>query len=285
MTSNRNEPTASASSLNESTLNTLLENTFLRSVRYFAETDSTNSRANDLIAGELPLATPLLVYAQSQTAGRGRGDNRWWSKPGSLTFSIVIDADEFGLTPEQLIKLPLITGMAVLRCGQSIIAESGNVKDDFALKWPNDVYLAGRKLAGILIEVPAATSSADASPPRHAVIGVGLNVNNSWLDAPDDIRTVGISLADYCDKKLDRLSVLKKFLSHLETLIQSLAAGKPVLEDWSAHCLLTGKKVTLIVGDEEITGDCQGLAHNGALLLQTSNGLQQFLGGIVKSWQ
>ena len=272
--------------LTESDLNQLLDTTFLKSVQHFSQTDSTNGQAIKLLSADDMPQTPCLIYAESQTAGRGRGSNQWWSRAGSLTFSVIVDANQFSLSPEELIKLPLLTGLAVLRTGQAAVGEPADCESSFALKWPNDVYLSGHKLAGVLIEVPSVKlDSATEASAHHAVIGVGLNVNNSFIDAPADIRAKGISLFDYADSKFDRLEVLNIFLNHLEKLIGSLSKGLPILDDWSQYCLLSGKRVTLLVGNEEVTGQCKGLAANGALLLQTSRGLQQFLGGIVKSWQ
>jgi BirA family biotin operon repressor/biotin-[acetyl-CoA-carboxylase] ligase len=276
--------------LTEPDLKSLLESTFLRAVRHFKETDSTNGQAIELLARNSSPETPCLIYAESQTAGRGRGANEWWSQTGSLTFSVIVDTQEFGLTPEQQIKLPLLTGLAVLRTcestlGGSTLGESADPKNAIQLKWPNDVFLAGRKLAGILIEVPSAKSvSSNESSPTHAVIGAGLNINNSFANAPEDLRSIGISLSDQVGESLDRLEILRSFLGHLEKLIRSLSDDQPVLDDWSNHCLLTGKRVTLEVGEEEILGDCLGLAPNGALMLKTSQGTRQFIGGIVKSW-
>ncbi len=238
-----------------------------------------------MLSQQPDLEAPCLVYAESQTAGRGRGANRWWSQAGSLTFSVIVDAGEFSLTPEELIKLPLLTGLATLRTSQAMVESLADCQNDFALKWPNDVYLSGRKLAGILIEVPSLTSApSTTSSAGQAVIGVGININNSWLNAPDDLQTKGISLVDYAGSAFDRLAFLEIFLRHLEKLIRSLAEGLPILDDWASHCLLTDKRVTLLVGNQEISGNCLGLAPNGALLLQTVAGVRQFFGGIVKSW-
>ena len=270
----------------ESDLNQLLDTTFLKSVRHFSQTDSTNGQAINLLSsGDMP-KTPCLIYAESQTAGRGRGANQWWSQAGSLTFSVIVDAREFSLKPEALIKLPLLTGLAVLQTGQAAVGNSADCKTDFALKWPNDVYLSGRKLAGILIEVPSVKPPPETeASAHHAVIGVGLNVNNSWIDAPQELQAKGISLSDHASSTFDRLEILKTFLQHLEQLICSLSKGLPILEDWSEHCLLTGKRVTLLVGNAKVSGECLGIAPNGALMLQTTKGSKHFLGGIVKSWE
>ena len=266
----------------ESDLNSLLDHTFLESVRFFSETDSTNRQAIRLLSEGGELATPCLVHTESQTAGKGRGSNRWWSQPGSLTFSVIVDLQQYGLSPAQRIQLPLLTGLAVLRTGQTFVPYPAG--QDFALKWPNDVYLAGRKLAGILIEIPASRVTAPDSAAVHAVIGVGLNVNNSWAVAPQDLREKGISLCDHSSATFDRVKILKVFLGHLEQLIRGLSQGRPVLEGWSEHCLLTGKHVVLLVGEEEVSGDCLGLAPNGSLMMETADGPRQFMGGIVTSW-
>ena len=149
--------------LAEFDLEQLLDTTFLKSVQHFRQTDSTNAQAIKLLAAKDKLSTPCLVYAESQTAGRGRGGNQWWSQAGSLTFTVIVDVRQFSLTPKQLIKLPLLTGLAVLQTCQASVSklasDSNGCRDDFALKWPNDVYLSGRKLAGILIEVPSVNSA------------------------------------------------------------------------------------------------------------------------------
>ena len=273
-------------SLSKADLESLRETSFLRRVLHFSEIDSTNSQAIRLLAGPQSIETPCLVYAESQTAGRGRGTNLWWSRPGSLTCSIIIDMHRFALPPDQQIKLPLLAGLAVLRSCQSLAECSMTDTSDFKLKWPNDVFLAGRKIAGILIEVPSTNCNRSKEKSvHHAVIGVGLNVNNSWANAPDELTATGISLFECIGSPVDRLQVLNAFLNQLEQLIRSLASGVPVLNEWSDHCLLTGKRVSLLAGDQLVTGDCLGLADNGALVIRTAGGTREFLGGVVQSWE
>ena len=224
-----------------------------------------------LIAGESD-PSPRLVYAESQIAGRGRGANQWWSTSGSLTFSLVVDFREIAFSVEQKPLLPLLTGMAVLRTGQRLLPDA-----DFKLKWPNDVYLANHKLAGVLIEVPSQSSD-------HAVIGVGLNVNNSFAGAPEEVSSSGTSLADHSDSQHCRIEVLRWLMQDIESLLSSFAAGRTFLDDWPKHCLLTDKQVTLSTGSSQVTGRCHGIDDNGALVLETSVGHQSFFGGVVQSW-
>ena len=262
-------------SISPSDLESLLSDTFLNSVDHIAQTDSTNTRAIELLASDESVATPYLVYTENQLAGRGRGANQWWSAKGSLTFSIVVDFQEIPFSAEQQPLLPLLTGMAILRAGQSLLPDG-----EFSLlslKWPNDVYLADRKLAGVLIEVPSQSSG-------RAVIGVGINVNNRFTEAPDELRSTGISLADHSTTQHAQIEILRTFLLCFEDLLKSFAAGDSFLNHWPNHCLLTGKEVTLQTGSTQVTGVCQGVDAAGALLLKIGADQKRFFGGVVQSW-
>ena len=253
-------------------LESLLEDTFLHSVTHLSQTDSTNTRAIELLAAGNSDPAPRLVYAESQVAGRGRGANQWWSAKGSLTFSLIVNFQMIALSAEQKLLLPLLTGMAILRTGKRLLPDA-----DFKLKWPNDVYLANQKLAGVLIEVPSQSCG-------HAVIGVGLNVNNSFAAAPEGLASTGTSLADHSELQHDRIEILRWLMQDLESLLNSLADSGAFLDDWPDHCLLTGKQVDLQTGSTQLTGLCHGIDGNGALVLETSHGLQSFFGGVVQSW-
>ena len=253
-------------------LETLIDDTFLRSVTHFEETDSTNTRAIESLAAGDASQLPRLVYAESQVAGRGRGANQWWSASGSLTFSLIVDFKKISLSAEQKPLLPLLTGMAILRTGQRLLPAA-----DFKLKWPNDVYLANKKLAGVLIEVPSQSTN-------QAVVGVGLNVNNSFVDAPAKLSATGTSLADHSKLQHCRIEILRSLMQDIESLLVSFASGQTFLDEWPEHCMLTGKQVTLQTGASEVTGRCHGIDSNGALILETSSGRRSFFGGVVQSW-
>ncbi|QDS97219.1 biotin--[acetyl-CoA-carboxylase] ligase [Adhaeretor mobilis] len=263
-------------SICQSDLESLLEDTFLQSAIHYAQTDSTNTQAIELLASDNSVDSPCLVVAESQVAGRGRGANQWWSASGSLTFSLIVEFPKTAFSVEQKNLLPLLTGMAILHTGETLLPDA-----DFALKWPNDVYLAGRKLAGVLIEVPSQSSD-------HAVIGIGVNVNNSFSDAPEGLSSTCISLADQSGVQHSRIQILRTFMREIESLLNSAfgstAAGETFLDDWPAYCLLTGKQVTLQIGSTQVTGICRGIDISGALILETVNGPQSFLSGVVHSW-
>ena len=193
-----------------------------RTVEVHAELGSTNDRARELIAGDAAL--PALVVAERQTAGRGRGANRWWSTDGALTFSIAIDAAQLRLSPEQNGLLSLATAVAIVDAIRETTGFTAGIK------WPNDVYLNDKKLAGLLIESPR---------PGRLVIGVGINVANRFDEAPAEVRHRATSLVEYAPAK--RQAVLVAFLGAIDLrLTQIVACDASLIEAAQAACVLTG---------------------------------------------
>ena len=144
------------------------------------------------------------------------------------------------------------------------------------LKWPNDVWLSGRKVCGILVEVPPRSRG-------RLVIGVGLNVNNSLATAPPELQAIATSLRDACGTEHDVSTLLIDWLQQLEADLKTLAAEDASLaERCRNRCVLTGRVVTLDTGGQLATGECLGIAGDGALRLRLSTGEQRFYGGTVR---
>lgn len=239
---------------------------WLATVEHHASIGSTNDRAREL---PLECDLPALVIAEQQTAGRGRGENRWWTGAGSLAFSVVVDPQALGLSPQLLPRLSLAAAVAVVEAVQPWLS-AGRL----GLRWPNDVYLDQRKLAGVLVEQPAAA---------RTVIGVGLNVNNSLAEAPDDVQAVASSLVDLTGRAHDRTELLLAALAALEQHLAELAAD-PIRygRRFQDLCLQVGQTLTVEAGRERVTGVCEGVAADGALRLATSTGRRQLYGGVVQ---
>jgi BirA family transcriptional regulator, biotin operon repressor / biotin---[acetyl-CoA-carboxylase] ligase len=246
----------------------------VRGIEHHAEIDSTNVRAVE-VSGREALECPYVVLASNQTAGRGRGANRWWSAPGALTFSLVIDARQLDLPGERWPQVALAAGLAVCHAIEPLISPAV-----VALKWPNDVFLsakgcAAKKAGGILVEAPAASAG-------RLVIGIGLNVNNAFAAAPAELREVGTSMIDVAGRPLDRCAVLLSVLEQLGHWLPALAIGNQVLiEQWRRYCLLTGKRVRLQSGSRLVEGLCGGIDESGRLLLVTDRGMESFASGTV----
>jgi BirA family biotin operon repressor/biotin-[acetyl-CoA-carboxylase] ligase len=144
-----------------------------------------------------------------------------------------------------------------------------------AIKWPNDVYLGGRKVGGILVE------AADG-PRGSLVLGIGVNVHNSPANAPHDLREKVIALSDVAAGAIRRIEVLLAILQHLATRLNWLGAGEEGLrEAWRQRCLLTGRAVEIELPSRRLTGLCRGIDHDGALLLETDAGTERCLSGVV----
>ncbi len=252
----------------------LAELPFLAHLTYLEQTSSTNDEAIRL-AGDVRLATPALVVAERQVAGRGRGSNRWWSVSGGLTFSVVLDAEQLGLEADRWPQISLATAVAICAA-----LESRAEQACWGVKWPNDVHADGRKVAGILAEIP----NAETMGRRRLVVGVGVNVNNAFDQAPPELQAIGTSLADLSGCQHDLTEVLSELLSEMEQRFQQLAQGDARLSTaWRSLCLLRGRQVTVAQGDRQTGGHCLGIDDVGALVLETADGPQQVFGGTVVS--
>ncbi|MFO0914278.1 MAG: biotin--[acetyl-CoA-carboxylase] ligase [Pirellulales bacterium] len=246
----------------------LRQSTWVRHVEHWAEIDSTNDYAIKVLR-EIPAdRLPALVVADTQTAGRGRGANRWWMAAGGLPFSVIVEPTDDAAA--QASGLSLAVGLAVARGLQEFV-EPSRVQ----LKWPNDVYVDERKVSGVLVEQPA-------GKPVRWVIGVGINVNNSIADAPDELRQRAVSLSDATGRPHSRQQVLCRVLDQLQRHLDWLSIGAHQLaDDWRELCLLTGKWVELDVYGGRVSGYCEGIDDEGGLLLRTAAGPQRFVGGVV----
>ncbi|MEZ6047934.1 MAG: biotin--[acetyl-CoA-carboxylase] ligase [Planctomycetaceae bacterium] len=247
-------------------LRQIARETFLENIDFHQSMDSTNNQALRL-AQEPNLSLPCLVLAEKQTAGRGRGNNQWWAQPGCLTFSILLDTTPFK-KPEHLPLIALATGWAVAN-----VLEEYTPSRSVQLKWPNDVYLSNRKICGILTEMPH---------QHRVVVGLGLNVNNSFYSAPDELKSKAISLFDELGNEYPLGMILIDILTQFEILWRQLIEGDcHFIQQWPTRCLLTNRLITHEAGEKQTIGHCRGIDEIGALLLQTEQGTERILGGTI----
>ncbi len=251
----------------------LREETFLCTICLLEETASTNS---DALAWA-PLVTseelPAIVIAERQTGGRGRGSNQWHSSTGALTCSLVIAPSVYGIAQSRWPALSVTTGSSVAAALEDLVPE-GEVR----LKWPNDVFARGHKIAGILVEVPPRTED-------RVVVGVGINVRNSLAEAPMDVRARGVSLVELTTPAPSREEVLIRFLKHFHDQLLMLGRSDPALPArWRTQCLLTGRQIHVTGGRDEVWGTCLGLDDDGALRVGTAGGERRLYSGIVEAF-
>lgn len=265
---------------------------------------STSDRALTLAAqGEVPL--PLLVVAAEQTAGRGRGSNRWWSPRGGLMFSLAVEAPPSKLPPARWPQIALVSGLAVCEALEDFVPRA-----DLRLKWPNDVYLAGRKVCGILSEsVPGCRD--------RIVIGIGINVNNTTQiggsspaaratdcestadgarpselffqkNSSEDRWPPAIALIEHDGRVRDLTDVLLAVLDRLQWRWQILMESGfgSLVEPYRQRCLLTGRTLQVQNGPQDVVvGLCRGIDREGGLQLVTEQGVRTLVSGSVLGWE
>jgi BirA family transcriptional regulator, biotin operon repressor / biotin---[acetyl-CoA-carboxylase] ligase len=219
---------------------------------HFRVTDSTNERAKALAEAGAPHGT--LVTAEKQTAGHGRQGRSWTAPPGSSILMSLLLRD---LRPVHAL-LPLTAAVAVCEAVAPL---------DCAIKWPNDVWIDGRKAAGILVE----------GRPQEgwAVLGVGLNVNVRPEDFPPELRDTATSVAIASGEEADREEILTALLDRLEALLSE--SDEAVLAAWRDRDALLGRQVGW--GDGE--GRAAGIDDSGALLVDTGDEIVELNAGEI----
>lgn len=227
--------------------------------------DSTNSEAmRRLDARQAP---PFIVLAESQTAGRGRRGRSWVSPfAENLYYSLVLRVDG-GM--RQLEGVSLVVGLALLRALQGVGVSA------VGLKWPNDLLVQGRKIAGILLEV-----SGDPADVCHVVIGIGVNVN-MLVDSREAIDQPWTSVRAELGRLVDRNELvcgLNLQLSRYLDLHQAQGFSA-LLGEWQENHLWQGRTVALTSGAQSVEGVVLGIDSSGAIRLRVAGVEQCFSGG------
>jgi len=224
-----------------------------REVLVFATVTSTNDIAAQYTSD--PENDGLVIIAEEQTSGRGRGGNKWYGGNSESVLCSIVLANE-SLNAE---LLSLTTAVAVAEA----IGEPARVK------WPNDIILNGRKVAGILLE------SKQTGHGKTYVLGIGINCHQKKF--PVELSDVATSIDIEADSVCDRVLLTKRLLSSLEHWID-IAHKKvqQVIRTWSHLSLLLGQRVTVLCNRRKFTGTCSGIDPEKGLILQLDTGHIQF---------
>lgn len=228
---------------------------FIRGEWHEAEVDSTNDQARRLIEADELGPLPALVWADRQTRGRGQGANAWWSDGGSLTASVVLDPEAYGLAVGVRPRVALGVAVAVVGAIAAVVPDC-----HAGIRWPNDVEVAGRKLGGILVE-----GVAGRAGPR-LIVGVGLNVASRVAVAPGEVRAMAASLAEFGAGVEHREPILAAILDRLDPTLWALAGGDPALvATWNRLDALRGEAIRVQVGAELFAAVAEGIDPTGGL--------------------
>ncbi|MGD8554283.1 MAG: biotin--[acetyl-CoA-carboxylase] ligase [Anaerolineales bacterium] len=217
---------------------------------------STNQRAAELAAAGCPHGT--LVVADEQTAGRGRGAKRWWTTAGSgLALSLVLRP--ISLAPPEARALTALGTMAVVEAFEGLGVEA-------MIKWPNDVLVDERKVAGILVETSWLGEEVD-----HVVLGIGINVRPETVpqDVPLDYPATYLEAA--VGDRVSRAPLLRSVLEGVARWWPELS-GDAFREAWERRLAFRGEQVEVEVAGRIVPGKLLGLTPDGMLLLEGLQG-------------
>ena len=238
--------------------------TFGHTVHLFASTTSTNDIAKTLAQQGAPEGT--IVLADHQTQGRGR-QGRTFASPGGvgIYLSLILRP---GSDPQRLPPLTLATAVAT---AEALIAYSGL---PIRLKWPNDVLIHDKKVAGILCE---AVLSAAASP--LIIVGIGINVNTALADFPPDLHTQVTSLALAAGHHWPRQPLVALLLAQLEQIYRVFQQPDmaTIRQRWLHYGQVIGRQVQYTHATAPVVATVVDLDADGALLVQHDDGLQHRL--------
>ena len=240
-----------------------------RDIQVFEETTSTNDVMEKLARDGVKEGA--VVFAESQTKGRGRLGRKWISpERKGLWFSVLLRPD---LRPQEATQLTVASATALRR---AIAAETGLQPE---IKWPNDILIDGKKVAGILTEL-----SAEVDRVKHIILGMGVDVNQDASELPLELRKTATSLKIERGEMISRAELAVAILRALDEDYARICGGKftAVADEWESHCATIGKNVTVLIGDRKIRGRAESLDDDGALLVRTEHGhLERIIGGDV----
>jgi BirA family biotin operon repressor/biotin-[acetyl-CoA-carboxylase] ligase len=230
-----------------------------KKIIYLHEIGSTNDLAKEL--ANCGASEGTIVIAETQTAGRGRLNRKWFSPKGGLYFSVILRPK---LKAKETIKLVFVAGLAVAE----VLHENYGLNVE--TKWPNDVLANGRKACGILSEM-----KTKGEEVNYMVIGVGINVNvNVKKEFPEELKTVATSLENELGRKVRLEELLKLLLEKLDSLYEKfLEEGfLQVLKRWKEYAGFLGKEVEVIDEVKRLHGLALDVDDEGSLVIKLEDG-------------
>ena len=243
-------------------------------VYYFEEIDSTQNFAQNIAADKKENGT--IIIAEKQTSGRGRLDRKWTSPKGGIWFSLIIHP-KFDVSSSTLI--PILSAVALSKSIKSVLDIETEVK------WPNDITMNGKKVAGVLVDASFQTNSID-----YLILGIGINFD---IDAKKLEKRLtktpnfyGIDSLREKENKTPPKKLLKEFLLQFEKNLFQLDKGEKskIIKEWTKRAAGIGKKITINTSNGKISGISQGIDNDGALKIKTRNEIKKiYVGDVVLS--
>lgn len=243
--------------MDEPILRKVLSDISLGGLRAFEQTGSTNDVALAWAADGAP--DLALVCAEEQTSGRGRGDRRWFTPPGTaLAFSLVLRP-----LPGEEQSVQLFSGLGALAVWEALGMRGLHPE----IKWPNDVLLNRSKVCGVLVEAVWMGEKA-----KSIVLGVGVNVKPEAVPPSDQLNFPATSVETEMGKSVDRLTLLRDILQALCSW-RGLLTKDVFHNAWGKHLAFRGERVKILRDGFPVrTGQVEGLERDGSLRLRSDDG-------------
>jgi len=228
-------------------------------IHIFDQTDSTNIQARQLAEKGSPHGS--IVIAENQIRGRGRKNRQWFSKPETaIMMSLIIRPP---LPPENAPRITLAAAVAAARA----LKKTADIP--VRIKWPNDILVSRKKLAGI-----STGMSTNMDEVHYVILGIGLNVAVKKTDFPEEICDIATSVLMESGRMVSRTRIIRAFLTEFEACYDSLYNKDfgPVLDEWNAFAGIIGREISVALTGSTLTGRVQGIDSNGTLIIKDQNG-------------
>jgi len=240
-----------------------------KNIIYLKETDSTNTRAKELAAQGAPEGT--LIIAEKQTKGRGRRGRNWFSPSGGgIYFSLILRP---AISPGETPRITLMTAVVL---AETLISM---MKLKLRIKWPNDILVNGKKLAGILTEI-----STEMDAVNYIVVGLGMNVNTRFENFPSEIKKSATSILIEAGNRVPRIKFIQNYLKLYEKYYNMFKKNdfEPIMKRWKELADIIGKQIRVDVIGKTHIGKVIDVDNDGVLILKDDQGrLQRIFSGDV----
>ena len=227
-----------------------------KGIVYYSKINSTNTKAKEMASRDAPEGT--LVVAEQQVKGRGRKGRTWFSpSQGGVYLSLILKP---GISPAEAPKITMLTGVVVAETLLMLTPCKVNIK------WPNDILVNGKKIAGILTEM-----STEMDTIEYIVVGLGMNVTTSWF--PDDIKDKATSILIETAKYFPRVTFIKEYLKWYEKYYEIFTriGFEPVIKRWKELSDTIGHMVIAEVSGKRYRGEVHDIDNAGILILKDKN--------------
>ncbi len=235
-------------------------------IKCYKETASTQTAVKKL--AEKNFGEGVVVIAEKQTKGYGRIKRVWNSNEGGLWFSMLLKP---AIRPDESSRLSLLFSIALNR----ILEKKYGISSE--IKWPNDILICGKKVAGIIIEM-----SAEQDIINWVAAGIGVNINNSL---PEDLKNISISIKEVLKREIDRAEFIAAFLTEFEGLYFNFQRDgfKLFLEEYNSKAAYKDALITVDSGyNDAITGKNFGIDESGRLIIETKNKIEKIISGTLR---